>query len=221
MELFLDTANIHEIETACSWGVISGVTTNPSLFAKENVGGADLDISSMEEGVKRIAALVRGPVSVEVLATQADGMVEQARIATKWSEHVVVKIPISPEGLKATKSLSGEGVRVNMTLVFSPLQALLAALAGAEYVSPFVGRLDDVGHDGMQVVRDTVKVFRTQGIRTKVIAASIRHPLHVLQAGLAGADIATVPFAVLRKMMDHPLTDAGIRKFLEDFSRIR
>ncbi len=214
MRIFLDTANIEEIRAGVRLGVISGVTTNPSLMARER--GADFG-----ETIRTICDLVRGPVSAEVTALDAMDMVTQAREIARWSEHVVIKVPLTAEGLTAIHVLAAEGIPTNATLAFSPNQALLAARAGATYVSPFVGRLDDINHDGMQVVADTVEIFRRHDIATQVIAASIRHPLHVTQAALAGAHIATVPYAVLMQMIQHPLTDRGIERFLADWERFK
>ncbi len=210
MELFLDTANIEEVRQGVKLGVVSGVTTNPSLAAREGPG-------SFRDLVLEICRLVPGPVSVEVTALDAAGMVRQARELAGWAPNVVVKIPVTAAGLEATSQLAREGIKVNCTLCFSVNQCLLAARAGAAYVSPFVGRLDDVGHDGMAVVRDTVEIFRRYNIQTRVLAASIRHPLHVVAAAKAGADIATVPFKVLTQMLHHPLTDIGLSRFLEDW----
>ncbi len=214
MRLFLDTANIDEIREAVSWGVISGVTTNPTLVAKEQ-GRSFSDI------VSEITAIVPGPVSVEAVSLDAAAMIEEARRLSAMAGNVVVKIPMTPEGLKAVKVLAGEGVRTNVTLVFSANQALLAALAGATYVSPFVGRLDDIGHEGLEVVRDTADIFQLHALETEIIAASIRHPLHVMDAAKAGADIATVPMKVLRAMAAHPLTDRGVEMFLADWAKVK
>ena len=214
MRLFLDTANVDEIRQAAKWGVISGVTTNPSLMARET--GRDY-----RETVQEIATIVDGPISAEVVSLDAESMVKEAREIAQWSPQVVVKIPITPAGLEATSILSKEGIKTNLTLCFSTNQGLLAALAGATYVSPFVGRLDDIGHDGMQVVRDLVQILRNYGLPTQVIAASIRHPLHVPAAALAGAHIATVPFKVLMQMVQHPLTDIGIQRFLADWEKAK
>jgi len=211
MRLFLDTADVDEIRKGVELGVVSGVTTNPTLVARVK--------RPLPEVVKEICALVPGPVSAEVLARDTRGMVEEARHLASLAANVVVKIPITEDGLRAVKILSGEGIATNVTLVFSPNQALLAALAGATYVSPFVGRLDDVGADGMDVVRTTVSIFRQYGFPTQVIAASIRHPMHVVAAAQAGAPIATVPYAVLMQMLRHPLTDVGIERFLADWAR--
>jgi transaldolase len=214
LRLFLDTANIDEIREAVSWGVISGVTTNPTLVAKEQ-GRSFSDI------VSEITAIVPGPVSVEAVSLDAAAMIEEARRLSAMAGNVVVKIPMTPEGLKAVKVLAGEGVRTNVTLVFSANQALLAALAGATYVSPFVGRLDDIGHEGLEVVRDTADIFQLHALETEIIAASIRHPLHVMDAAKAGADIATVPMKVLRAMAAHPLTDRGVEMFLADWAKVK
>lgn len=213
MRLFIDTANIAEIEEANSWGIISGVTTNPSLIAKE---GRDF-----RQVVQQITAIVDGPISAEVIAEEAAGMIAEARELAQIHPHITVKIPMTLEGLKAVKQLAAEGVSTNVTLVFSANQALMAARAGATYVSPFVGRLDDVGQDGLAVVADIVQIFAQHGIGTEIIAASIRHPQHVTQAALLGADIATVPYKVLKQMAQHPLTDQGIAKFLADWATLK
>ena len=214
MRLFLDTANIDEIREAVDWGVISGVTTNPTLVAREQG-------RTFAEILREITDVVPGPVSAEAISLDAPGMIAEARTLAAAAENIVVKIPMTPEGLKATKTLAGEGIRTNVTLVFSANQALLAALAGASYVSPFVGRLDDAGHDGMQVVRDIAQIFEIHGLESEIIAASIRHPLHVIDAAKAGADIATVPMKVLRAMVSHPLTDRGIEMFLADWKKVK
>jgi transaldolase len=213
MQLFLDTANVDEVKEAAALGVISGVTTNPSLIAKE---GRDF-----RQVVREITAIVDGPVSAEVISTEADAMVAEAEELAKIHPNVVIKIPMLPEGLKAVSRLEPQGIRTNVTLVFSANQALLAALAGASFVSPFVGRLDDAGHDGMQVVADTVDIFGLHDLETKVIAASIRHPLHVIAAAQAGAHIATVPYKILMQMIRHPLTDIGLQKFLDDWATLQ
>jgi transaldolase len=212
MKIFLDTANVKEIREAYSWGIIDGVTTNPSLIAKE---GRDF-----REVVKEITQIVDGPISAEVVSMNADGMVAEGRELAKIHKNINIKIPMCVEGLKATKRLASEGIKVNMTLVFSPNQALLAAKAGAAFVSPFVGRLDDVGQEGMQIIPDIVEIYRNYGFTTEIIVASVRHPIHVYQAALAGAHIATVPFAVLEKMVKHPLTDIGIERFLKDWEKV-
>jgi len=214
LRLFLDTANIDEIREAVGWGVISGVTTNPTLVAREQG-------RTFAEILREITDVVPGPVSAEAISLDAPGMIAEARTLAAAAENIVVKIPMTPEGLKAAKTLAGEGIRTNVTLVFSANQALLAALAGASYVSPFVGRLDDAGHDGMQVVRDIAQIFEIHGLESEIIAASIRHPLHVIDAAKAGADIATVPMKVLRAMVSHPLTDRGIEMFLADWKKVK
>jgi len=213
MLIFLDTANIDEIREAASLGVISGVTTNPSLVSKEAT-------ADYEAVVKTICSIVSGSVSAEVLVEDAESMVEEARVKASWAPNVTVKIPITADGLKATSTLSKENIKINMTLCFSVNQALLAARAGAAYVSPFVGRLDDIGHDGMDLVADIVEMYGYYELPTKVIAASIRHPLHCVTAARAGADIVTVPYKVLMQMIKHPLTDTGIAHFLEDWRRV-
>ena len=213
MLIFLDTANIDEIREAVSLGIISGVTTNPSLVSKE-------DTADYETVVKTICSIVSGSVSAEVLAEDAGAMIEEARVKASWAPNVTVKIPITADGLKATSTLSKENIAINMTLCFSVNQALLAARAGATYVSPFVGRLDDIGHDGMELVADIVDMYQSYELPTKVIAASIRHPLHCVEAARAGADIATVPYSVLMQMTKHPLTDIGIARFLNDWRRV-
>lgn len=212
MELFLDTANIEDIKKAVDIGIISGVTTNPSLVAREK-----RDFHTI---VREICAIVPGPVSAEVLSTEADKMIEEARVLAGLAPNVVIKLPMTKDGLKACRVLVAEGIKTNVTLVFSANQALLAALAGATYVSPFVGRIDDTGHDGMQVVRDIVEIYRNYDFATKIITASVRHPMHVLEAARAGSDIATVPNAVLEAMFRHPLTDIGIERFLADWKKV-
>ena len=213
MRIFLDTANIDEIRQGARLGVVSGVTTNPSLVSKE--GAADYEAT-----IKEICSIIPGPISAEVVTEDTDAMIEQAREISTWAPNVVIKIPASLNGLEATSILSKENIKVNFTLCFSLNQALLAALAGATYVSPFVGRLDDVGHDGMQLVEEIVKVYKHYEFSTQVIAASIRHPQHCVAAAKAGAHIATVPFDVLMQMMRHPLTDVGISRFLADWQRV-
>jgi len=212
MKLFLDTANIEEIKAAHALGVISGVTTNPSLIARE---GRDF-----RQVVREITAIVDGPISAEVTGSAAPEMVVEAEELAAIHPNVVIKIPVTGEGLKAVKALAEKKIKTNVTLVFSANQALLAALAGAAFVSPFVGRLDDTGHDGMELVADIVEIYRNYDFSTEIIAASIRHPLHVVQAARAGADIATIPYKVLKQMLAHPLTDLGIKKFLEDWAKV-
>ncbi len=213
MQFYLDTGNIDEIRELADWGVVEGVTTNPSLLAKEKDRG---DYRAL---LAEICEVVRGPVSAEVIAEDAEGMVEQARSLVKISSHIVIKIPCVPEGLKATSILFEDGVHVNMTLIFSPLQALIAANAGASYVSPFVGRLDDIGHEGIEEVVKMREIFDVYGIDTEIIFASTRHPEHVLQAALIGADICTMPARVFRQMVAHPLTDIGLKRFLDDWGK--
>lgn len=212
MKIFLDTANIEHIRLAASWGVIDGVTTNPTLVAKEG--------KKFEPLVKDICSIVDGPISAEAISEDSEGMVREAKELSKIHSNVVVKIPMTSEGLKAVKILKKEGVKTNVTLVFSANQALMAAKAGATYASPFIGRLDDAGHEGMSIVEEIVTIFRNYNFDTKVIVASIRHPLHVIEAAIIGADIATVPFAVLEKMLKHPLTTAGIKRFLDDWKKV-
>lgn len=212
MKIFIDTANINEIRKANDWGIIDGVTTNPSLVAKEK--------RDYRELIPEIISIVQGPISVEVMSTDAENMVKEALIISEWSQNIVVKIPMIPEGLKAVKKLDANGVKTNVTLVFSVNQALLAAKAGASYISPFVGRLDDIGHDGMIIVRDAREIFEKYQFKTEIIAASIRHPLHVIEAAKAGAHAATIPFEVIEKMFKHPLTDIGLERFLNDFKYI-
>ena len=219
MKLFIDTANLEEIREAADWGLIDGVTTNPTLLAKELA--KEGEGPSFKEIVEEICELVDGPVSAEVTQLEAEGMVEEARELSAIHENVVVKIPMTVEGIKAVGRLSAEDIRTNVTLVFSATQALLAAKAGATYVSPFVGRIDDRSGDGMEVVAEILEIFDNYGFPTEVIVASVRHPRHVLEAALLGADIATVPFAVLRRLFDHPLTDLGVESFLADWERVR
>ena len=213
MRIFLDTANIEHIKAAAKLGVISGVTTNPSLIAKE----MHMDYKA---AMKTICGIVDGPVSVEVIAEDVKGMVEDARKAVEIAPNVIVKVPCTAAGLEVTSIVSKEGINVNMTLMFSANQGLLAALAGAAYVSPFVGRLDDIGHDGMEVVRDLVGIYKNYELNTQVIAASIRHPMHCVAAAKAGAHIATIPYNVLMQMIAHPLTDIGIAKFMADWKKL-
>jgi len=215
MRIFLDTANIDEIRQAAKLGVISGVTTNPSLVAKEKR-------ADMKAVIREISSVVDGPISAEVLSLEPQAMIREAREVSSWSPNVVVKIPVSASGLEAISVLSKEGIRTNLTLCFSLNQAILGAIVGATYVSAFVGRLDDAGHDGMQLVAEIVEIFDNykDRLKTQVIAASIRHPLHVVAAAKARAHIATVPYSVLMQMVKHPLTDIGICRFAEDWQRI-
>ncbi len=213
MKIYLDTANLREIEEAASWGVLSGVTTNPTLMAREE--GADF-----EETVKKIASFVDGPISAETVSEDAGGMVKEGMGFARWHPNVIVKVPSTIEGLKATAWLKREGIRTNVTLCFNANQALLAARAGAFVVSPFVGRLDDISEPGMDLIQDIAEVFSMDPeIETQILAASIRHPRHMVEAAKAGADIATVPFKVLQQCMRHPLTDAGIDQFLDDWRK--
>jgi transaldolase len=213
MKLFLDSANLEEIREVAGWGVLDGVTTNPSLCSKENV--------TFEDNIRKICALCPGPVSAECVSLRADEIVAEARGLARLAPNIAVKIPVCLEGLKATKTLHAEGVAVNMTLVFSASQALLAAKAGARFVSPFIGRLDDASEDGMALIEEIVTIFENYHIETEVIVASVRHPRHVVDAALVGADIATVPFAVMEKLVKHPLTDIGIERFLADWRKVR
>lgn len=212
MKFFIDTANITAIKEGISLGMVDGVTTNPSLVAKEN--------RKFDEVVKEILKIVEGPVSLEVISLEAKGMVSEAKKLAKLGNQVVIKIPMTTEGLKATRILSEEGIPVNQTLIFSPLQALMAAKAGAAYVSPFVGRLDDVAHDGMELCEQIIQIFDNYDFSTEIIVASIRHPRHVLAAAMMGADIATIPFKVINQLAQHPLTDKGINLFLEDWKKV-
>lgn len=213
MKFFIDTANVDEIREANKLGVISGVTTNPSLIAKE---GRDFI-----EVVKEITTIVDGPISAEVISTDSEGMVKEARELAKIHKNIVIKIPMTAEGLKAVNTLSKEGIKTNVTLVFSATQALLAARAGATYVSPFVGRLDDISTDGISLISEIVQIFKNYGIKTEIIVASVRTPMHVLEAAKLGADIATVPYKVIMQMVKHPLTDIGIERFLKDWENAK
>lgn len=212
MEIFIDTANIEEIKKANDMGVISGVTTNPSLIAKE---GRDF-----KEVIKEITSIVDGPISGEVVAEDSEGIIKEAREIAAIHKNMIVKIPMTEEGLKAVKVLSEEGIKTNVTLIFSPNQALLAANAGASYVSPFVGRIDDISMEGMSLVKTIAKIFEIKNIKTQIIAASIRNPLHVLEAAEAGSDIATVPYKIIMQMIKHPLTDKGLEKFKKDWNEV-
>ncbi|MBI3969020.1 MAG: fructose-6-phosphate aldolase [Chloroflexi bacterium] len=214
MKIFLDTANLDEIQEAARWGILGGVTTNPTLISKTSGKGH-------EAVIQAIAQLVDGPISVETVSLDTEGMVTEGRHFAQWHPNVVVKVPSTPAGWAAVKQLKHENIRTNVTLCFSANQALFAALAGAHIISPFVGRLDDISEDGMQVVRDTVEIYRKHNLSTLVLAASIRHPLHIIAAAKVGADIATVPFKVLEAAAKHPLTDQGIERFLEDWRKFQ
>jgi len=218
MKLFIDTADLNEIKELASWGILDGVTTNPTLLAKSG--------RSFQEVIDEIFALVDGPISLEVLSEKADDMTKDAKqiiskIPQKYRKNVAIKIPMTPEGLKAVKALRKEGIKTNVTLIFSANQALLAAKAGATFVSPFIGRLDDNGQEGMQLIEEIMDIFCNYDIETEVIVASIRHPIHVIEAARLGADIATVPPDIIRKMTKHPLTDAGIQSFLNDWKKVK
>ena len=212
MKFFADTADTAEIAALAATGLLDGVTTNPSLIAKSG--------RKFKEVIKEIVKIVNGPISAEVVALDAPGMLKEARDLVKIHPNIVIKVPMTPEGLKATKALHAEGVRVNVTLIFSPMQALLAAKAGAAYVSPFVGRLDDISQDGMGIIEEIRTIFDNYGYTAEIIVASVRNPVHVLNSALIGADIATIPFSVMMQLAKHPLTDAGIKKFLEDWEKV-
>jgi transaldolase len=213
MKIFLDTANFEEIKEAASWGILDGVTTNPTLLSREKE-----DYKSL---LKKICEVVDGPISAEVVSLDPEGMLKEAAELVKIGKNIVIKVPISTEGLKTIRMLSDKGIKTNCTLIFSPVQALLAAKAGASYVSPFVGRLDDASHIGMDIVGQIVTIFQNYDIPTEVLVASIRNPLHVVDAALMGADIATMPFKVLQQLVKHPLTDLGIKNFLADWEKVR
>ncbi|MGZ4817793.1 MAG: fructose-6-phosphate aldolase [Terriglobales bacterium] len=213
MKFFIDTANLKEIREANEMGILDGVTTNPSLIAKEG--------KPFKDTILEICGIVNGPVSVEVVAIEAKGMLREAQDFAGWHKNVVVKLPTTREGLKACKTLSEKGIRTNLTLCFSPNQALMVAKAGATYVSPFVGRLDDISHVGMDLVRQIIQIYNNYGYKTQVLAASLRHPLHVVEAAMAGAHVATIPFKVLDQMIKHPLTDKGLDAFLKDWEKVK
>jgi transaldolase len=212
MKFFIDTANLKEIEEAVALGLVDGVTTNPSLLSKEKDKPLDL--------IKKICEMVEGPVNAEVVSETAPEMIREAQDLVKIHKNICVKIPMTPEGLKAVKQLSALGIPTNVTLVFSPIQALMAAKAGAHYVSPFVGRLDDIAQDGMEIISQIVTIFNNYGFETEIIVASVRNPVHILNAALMGADIATIPYKVLLQLAYHPLTEAGLKKFLDDWKKI-
>ncbi len=213
MKFFIDTANISEIKQAAALGVLDGVTTNPSLVSKEK--------GKFEDILREICAVVDGPISAEVTATDYEGILREGRALAKIHQNIVVKCPCITSGLQATKTFSDEGIGVNVTLVFSPLQALMAAKAGARFVSPFIGRLDDVSTDGMQLIHQIVKIFDNYSFETEVLVASVRHPMHVVEAALLGADVCTMPFNVIDKLIQHPLTDIGLKKFLDDWEKVK
>ena len=212
MKFFIDTANIKEIQEAASLGILDGVTTNPSLVAKEG--------KNFKELLEEIVKIVDGPISAEVISTDYDGIIKEANELVKIHKNIVIKVPLIREGLKAVKTLSEDGIKTNVTLCFSASQALLAAKAGATYISPFVGRLDDISHDGMQLIFDIVQIYENYGYATQVLVASIRHPLHLVEAAKMGAHVATIPFDVINKLFKHPLTDIGLDKFLSDWKKL-
>jgi len=212
MLIFIDSANIKEIEELVKCGLIDGVTTNPTLIAKENQPAREL--------LKKICSLTKGPVSAEVISQDTEGMVKEAKSLSKIASNIVIKIPLTKDGLKAVRALSKENIKTNVTLCFSPTQALLAAKAGADYISPFIGRLDDISQVGMELVKKIKQIYTNYNFKTKIIVASVRNPLHVLEAALIGADIVTVPFLVIEQLIKHPLTDIGIQRFLEDYKKI-
>jgi len=212
MKFFIDTADVREIREANELGLVDGVTTNPSLIARSG--------RRFEEVIKEIAGLVDGPISAEVISLEHDGMIAEATELVKIHANIVIKLPMTPEGLKATKTLSAKGIKTNVTLIFTPMQALLAAKAGATYVSPFVGRLDDISQDGMGIIEEIRTIFDNYGYEAQIIVASIRNPVHVLNSALLGADVCTIPYSVMLQLAKHPLTDAGIKKFLEDWEKV-
>lgn len=213
MKFFIDTANVEEIKKAASYGLLDGVTTNPSLVAKEGRDFIEL--------LKEITKIVDGPISAEVVSLEYEGMLKEAKELAKIHDNIVIKVPLIKEGIKAVKTLSEEGIKTNVTLCFSAVQALLAAKAGATYISPFVGRLDDISHDGMGLIQQIVQIYRNYGFETQVLVASVRHPLHLVDAALMGADVATIPFAVIEKLFKHPLTDIGLEQFLNDWKKLK
>ncbi len=212
MKFFIDTADVNEIREAHSLGLVDGVTTNPSLIAKSG--------RKFEEVIKEIVSIVDGPISAEVISLDHDGMIKEALKLAKIHKNIVIKLPMCPEGLKATKTLTGKKIKTNVTLIFTAMQALLAAKAGATYVSPFVGRLDDISQNGMGIIEEIRTIFDNYGFNAEIIVASIRNPIHVLDSALIGADVATIPFSVMTQLAKHPLTDAGIKKFLEDWEKV-
>ena len=212
MKFFIDTADVNEIREAHTLGLVDGVTTNPSLIAKSG--------RKFKDVIKEITAIVDGPISAEVISLDAEGMVKEAKDLVKIHKNIVIKLPMTPEGLKACKALTAKGIKTNVTLIFTPMQALLAAKAGATYVSPFVGRLDDISQDGMGIIEEIRTIFDNYGYTSEIIVASIRNPIHVLNSALIGADICTIPYSVMLQLSKHPLTDAGIKKFLEDWEKV-
>ena len=212
MKFFIDTADVNEIRAAYELGLVDGVTTNPSLIAKSG--------RKFKDVIEEIVSIVNGPISAEVISLDSPGMIKEAEELVKIHKNIVIKVPMTPEGLKATKALSEKGIKVNVTLIFTPMQALLAAKAGAAYVSPFVGRLDDISQDGMGIIEEIRTIFDNYGYTAEIIVASIRNPIHVLNSALIGADIATIPYSVIMQLAKHPLTDAGIKKFLEDWESV-
>lgn len=213
MQFFLDTANIEDIKKYASWGIVDGVTTNPSLIAKEGV--------SLEKRIKEIAKIIKGPISSEVISTDLEGMLREGRTYARWANNIYVKVPMTATGLQAVKIFNREGIKTNVTVTFSAGQALLAAKAGATVVSPFIGRLDDISEDGMALIADIVKIYHNYEFKTKVLVASIRHPRHVIEAAKLGADISTMPPTVLEQLVHHPLTDIGIKKFMDDWEKVK
>lgn len=213
MKIFLDTANLESIKKFNDMGLLDGITTNPSLMSKE--GG------NPKDGMAEITKIIKGDVSLEVLSTEYSGMIEEGRKLREYGQNVVVKVPMTPDGLRACKALTAEGIPVNVTLIFSSNQAVLAAKAGAKYVSPFIGRLDDIGHDGMSLIKDIKTIFSNYNFSTQILVASVRHPLHVVEAAKIGADVVTLPPAVLDKMLKHPLTDIGLKNFLADWEKLK
>lgn len=211
MKFFIDSANIDHIKEAASYGLLDGVTTNPSLVAKEG--------KNFKELLNEIIKIVDGPISAEVVSTDYEGILKEADDLSKIHKNIVIKVPLIPEGIKAVKTLSGKGIKTNVTLCFSATQAILAAKAGATYISPFVGRLDDISHDGMELISQIVQIYRNYDYKTQVLVASIRHPLHIVDAGLMGADVCTIPYEVIGKLFKHPLTDIGLEKFLSDWKK--
>jgi len=212
MQFFLDTGNVDEIKQALDWGILDGVTTNPTLISKTG--------RSFMEVAKEIVKLVDGPVSLETVSLNAEGMIKEGRMLAELGDNVVVKIPMTPEGVKAIQVLESDGIPVNVTLIFSPAQALIAAKAGATFVSPFIGRIDDVSGEGMKLIREVKTIFDNYDIDTEIIVASVRHPMHVVEAALIGADICTMPFEVMKKLFNHPLTDKGLEQFLKDWEKV-